>query len=189
MTTNSQQVRRAGNNTRVYLAPVGTTAPADDSATLDTDWVEVGLTTDDSLGFSTNPEFFDVTAQQSDFPVRTFQTGDEATLKADLLQWNAANFKAVYGGGTITEVGSGGGHFKFVPPTFGGRDEIAAIIEIVDTYHYRFVFPRTQQKEGVDTSFAKGDASKLSLSLTVLGGDSTDPWYLLTNDPAFDPGA
>ncbi len=173
----------------VYVAPTGTVAPADASVALDAAWINVGHTTPDSLSFSTEPEFEEVPSAQSDFPVRRFQTSEGATVSVDLLEWSRANFLSAYGGGTFTLVSAATttapAQYKFVPPALGARLERSCILEVIDgTKRYRYVFPRVIQIEGVENSLNKGASSTLPLRLAVLGADATDPWYVLTNDPA-----
>lgn len=167
----------------VYLAPVGTEAPADESEALDPAWKHVGLTTPDSLSVSDEPEFGQIDSHQSDYPVRRFKTSTAGSVSVDLLQWNSSNLKAVHGGGTITEVGTAGsGHFKFVPPDLTDLLELSAIIEVIDgTKKDRYVYVRTMQVEGVQKEFQKGQAATLPLRLAVLGDDAGEPWYLLSN--------
>ena len=180
--------------TYVWLAEVGTAAPADATAAMPAGWRTVGLTTEDSLKFNEEPNFEQVKSAQTDFPTRTFQTGDSATVEVDLQQWSGENFKAVYGGGEITPITPAGGgtatHYKFSPPRVGSRTEVAAIVEVIDGgKHYRYVIPRGMQMEGVSKDLAKTKESVLPLRLAVQGGDDVDPWYLLTDDPAFAPAA
>ncbi|MFD7763559.1 phage tail tube protein [Streptomyces microflavus] len=177
---------------RLWLAPVGTAAPADATVVMPTGWFSVGLTTEDSLKFNEEPQFEEVKSHQTDFPSRTFQTSDSATIEVDLQQWNAKNFKAVFGGGSISEITPAGGsgtppkHYKFTPPRIGGRSEVAAVIEVIDGPKvYRYVIPRAMQMEGVQTDLQKASAATLPLRLAVQGGDEADAWYLITNDPAF----
>lgn len=176
--------------TRVWLAPVGTAAPADAKVALPAAWRSVGFTTEDSLKFNSEPNFEQVRSAQSSYPTRTFQTQDAATIEVDLQQWSGPNFQAVYGGGSITVVNVAGPpattHYKFAPPRIGARSEIAAIVEVIDGgKHYRYVFPRTMQMEGVSKDLAKTKEAILPLRLAVQGGDDTDAWYVLTDDPAF----
>ncbi|MEU1592770.1 IPT/TIG domain-containing protein [Streptomyces sp. NPDC005708] len=178
---------------RVWLAPVGTAAPDDATAAMPAGWYSVGFFTEDSLKFNSEPNFETVKSAQSSYPTRTFQTSDAATIEVDLQQWSGQNFKAVYGGGSITSITPAGGgpkHFKFAPPRIGGRTEVAAVIEVIDGgKHYRYVIPRTMQMEGVASELAKTKESILPLRLAVQGGDDTDAWYVLTDDPAFQPPA
>ncbi|MGW7090106.1 phage tail tube protein [Streptomyces sp. NPDC054871] len=178
--------------TRVWLAPVGTDAPSDATVKMPDGWYSVGLTTEDSLKFNEEPNFEQVKSAQTDFPSRTFQTSDSATIEVDLQQWNAPNFKAVFGGGTISVVTPEGTnpvppkHYKFSPPPIGGRSEIAACIEVIDGAKvYRYIIPRAMQMEGVQTDLQKAKEAVLPLRLAVQGGDNTDAWYLITNDSSF----
>lgn len=180
--------------TRVWLARVGTPAPADATSPMPAGWRAAGLTTEDSLKFNNEPTFEQVRSAQTPFPTRTFQTQDAATVEVDLQQWSGENFRAVYGGGTIAPVtvtGSPGStHYKFTPPRIGSRTEIAACIEVIDGgKHYRYVIPRTMQMEGVSKDLARTQSAVLPLRLAVQGGDDMDAWYVLTNDPAFQPPA
>ena len=179
---------------RLWLAPVGTAAPAGPAVAMPTGWRDVGFFTPDSLGWSTDPSFEEVRSHQSNYPTRRFQTEDSATASVDLQEWNGENFKAVYGGGSITSVAAVTGppaiplHYKFSPPGVGGRTTVAACIEIIDgTKNYRRVIVRAEQSEGVEQSFERTSESTLPLRLSVLGSDVGDPWYDLTNDPAFLP--
>lgn len=180
--------------TRLWLAVTGTTAPTDATAPMPEGWFSVGLTTEDSLKFNEEPQFEQVKSAQTDFPSRTFQTSDSATIEVDLQQWNSKNFKAVFGGGTISEItpegSTGVKHYKFAPPRIGGRTEIAAVIEVVDgPKTYRYIVPRAMQMEGVQTDLQKAKESVLPLRLAVQGGDDSDAWYMITNDPAFAEAA
>jgi hypothetical protein len=172
---------------RVYLAPIGTAAPADAVIAPGAAWKEVGFFTPDSLSFATDPTFEEVRSHQSNYPTRRFQTGDAAAMEVDLQEWSANNFAAVYGGGTITAIGSAPNiTYKFTPPAIGGRLGVAAMIEVIDgTKHYRRIMPVVEQTEGVTQALSKGAESTLPLRLSVIGSDVGEPWYDLTDDPAF----
>ncbi|MFF1600831.1 hypothetical protein ACFVYV_25535 [Streptomyces mirabilis] len=180
--------------TRVYLGPVGTTAPADATVAMPAALRSVGLTTEDSLKFNSEPNFEQVKSAQSSYPTRTFQTSDAATIEVDLQQWSGENFKAVYGGGEIATISVTGPpaatHYKFTPPRIGSRTEVMAVVEVIDGgKHYRYVIPRCMQMEGVASDLAKTKEAVLPLRLAVQGGDDLDAFYVLTDDPAFGPPA
>lgn len=181
---------------RLYMAPVGTAAPADPVVTPDAAWKDVGYFTPDSLSWSTDPNFEEVQSHQSSYPTRRWQTSDAATVEVDLQEWSEANFKAIFGGGTVVEVPAVPGppavalHYKFSPPAIGARTETACMIEIIDgTKHYRMIIPKCQQTEGAEISLEKTSESTLPLRLSVIASDIGDPWYLITDDPGFDPSA
>lgn len=175
---------------RVWLAPVGTTAPADATTAMGVGWFDVGFFTPDSLQFATSPNFEAVNSHQSNYPTRRFQTTDAATIEVDLQEWSGQNFIAVFGGGSVAAVTppTTPPTYKFTPPAVGGRSNIAAVIEIIDgTKHYRRVVPVCLQIEGVTQKWAKTAESTLPLRLAVIGSDVGDPFYDLSDDPAFAP--
>jgi hypothetical protein len=187
MAQNKARIRVA-QVARVYLAPVGTPAPIDAIVAMAAAWREVGYFTPDSLSWSTDPSFEQVRSHQSNFPTRTFQTEDNAALSVDLQEWSADNFKAVYGGGTVTPIAGQTGQYRFAPPQIGGRQQVAACVEIIDgALRYRRIIPAAEQNEGVEQSYERGSESTLPLRLAVVGSDLGDAWYDLVLDEAFAP--
>lgn len=176
---------------RVYLAPVGTTAPDGPTVAMPDGWYEVGYFTPDSLQWATDPSFEEIQSHQSNYPTRRVQTTDAATLQVDLQEWSYQNLLAVYGGGSITQVTAGGTgtpYYKFTPPSIGGRGQTSATVEIIDgTRHYRRIIPVCEQSEGVELSFEKTSESTLPLRLTVIGSDALDPYYELSDDISMAP--
>lgn len=181
---------------RLFLAPVGTAAPADPVVALAAAWKDVGYFTPDSLQWATDPAFEEVTSHQSNYPTRRWQTADSATVQVDLQEWSEVNFKAVFGGGTVTTVPASVGppaialHYKFSPPAVGARTQTACIIEIIDgAKRYRMIIPKCEQAEGAEISLEKTSESTLPLRLAIIGSDVGDAWYLLTSDSAMTPAA
>lgn len=171
---------------RLYLAPVGTAAPADPVVAPAVDWVDVGYFTPDSLQFSTDLSFEEVVSHQSSYPTRKFQTDAHATIEVDLQEWSSTNIMAVYGGGTIDTVTGPPLHYKFTPPAIGERVQTAAMVEIIDgSKHYRRIIPVCEQDEGVQTKYARKNEAVLSLKLSVIASDVGDAWYEITDDPSY----
>ena len=176
----------------VWLGDIGSTLPVDAVETPGSGFFDVGYTPEDSLTFATEPTFQEVKSAQSDYATRRFQVSDAASISVDLQQWNRDNYKAAMGGGTITEVtpATTPPTYKYVPPKVGERGEQIAIIDVADGgKHYRYVCVRTFQNEGVQSQLHKGANSVLPLRLQVLGADTGDSFYLLTDDDAFAPAA
>lgn len=172
----------------VYLGIVGSAMPATLAAP-GAGWWNVGLTNPESARFRVSPEFEQVMAHQSNYPVKILQTTDAAGMDVDLLQWNGDNFRAVYGGGSIARITGTPNLFRFVPPAFGGREELAAILDVVyGAKTYRFMAGRVFNQSETELELNKSPETKLPLRLSILGGDAIDAWSMLTNDPAFDPG-
>lgn len=191
MATNNQNIVIAGR-AHIWLAPLGTVAPVDDTVAMPAGWVEVGLTTEDSLQFVENPTFGEVRSHQSDFATRNYQQADAATVEVDLQEFSAANLLNVFGGGVVTQITAPApplpGHYRFAPPAVGGRSNVACIAEVIDgVKRYRYVVPNCFQNVGVTQKLQKRSEVTLPLRLSVLGADGVDPWYILSNDPAMAP--
>lgn len=188
MTVNAAETLVPG---RLYfhVAPAGTAAPADESAALNVAFVNCGHTTPDATQIATEPEFQPVNSHQSDYPIDYIHVSETGSLSINLLQWNANNLRTAFGGGSVTEIGtSGSGKFKFSPAAIGGREEVTGILELFSgTHKYRWVIPRAMQMEGVTLEFQKANPTGLPVRLGFLGDDGVLPFYLLTDDPSFDP--
>jgi hypothetical protein len=167
---------------RLWLAPVGTVAPAGPTVVMPAGWRDVGLFDPSSLKFSAEPKFSEMKSHQSDYPTRIWQTEDGATLEVTLQEWTAENFMAAFGGGTITTVTGPPAYYKFEPPAVGGRSEVSACVELSDgARHLRRIVPRCMQNDGVSQDFDKSKESTLPLKMKVLGGDLVSPWYDFTD--------
>jgi hypothetical protein len=167
----------------VWIGPTTATAPVDPAETTLTGFTEVGHFTEDSLSFSTSPNFEEVRSHQSDYPTRRMQTADEATLAVDLQEWSAKNFVFAFGGGSVVETEVGSGIWKYTPPELGSRATVQAFVKCVDgSKIYGLVIPRCMQVEGVEQNLSKGAESLLPLRLSVLGGAGVAPWYWLVDD-------
>ncbi|HEY1668513.1 MAG TPA: hypothetical protein VGG54_22710 [Trebonia sp.] len=177
---------------RVWLAPVGTTAPADPVTDMPDGWLDVGYFDPASLQWQTSPSFQTVTSHQSAYPTRRFVDSDAATVTCNLQEWNAINLQTVYGGGEITTMHGTAPEpttwYKYEPPAITDRTQTACCIEIIDgSKHYRQIIPITEQDSGATVSYHRTAESTLPLSLAVIGTDVGDPWYSLSDDPAMAP--
>ncbi len=50
---------------------------------------------------------------------------------------------------------------------------------------YRFVVPRGIVTDAVETNFRRGAAADLPITFGVMSETGAQPFYMLTNDPAF----
>lgn len=176
----------------VYVAPTATAAPTDPITTLPGAWIKLGLITENGIEQTPSTESNDIMAWQSFYPVRSVVTSRGFTIGFGLLQWSRTTFPFAMGGGTVTTVPEDAGppvvpaFHKYVPPAPQNRDERSMVVEWQDgTKNYRLVIPRGEVSDLGTSNLVKSDASALPVTFKVLGGDVGDPWYLLTNDPAF----
>lgn len=176
---------RVGGNTRVYLAPINTAFPAWD-ITPAAPWVDLGYTTEDGVAFTFNREINEIYAMQSDEPVRTINTRLPKTVGFNLMQSGRDQFLVAMGGGTWADEVGQTGVFRYEPPSVGATDERSILVEMVDGDHtYRWHFKRGQNREGIEFSYARQDASTFAVTMAILApADGSVPFYLLSDDTA-----
>lgn len=175
---------------KLYLAAVGSVAPADESAVLDAAWKDTGIFTEDGTGWEVAPTFQEARSHQSSYPTRIWKSAENATLNVGLQKFSARNLTASLGGGVATTITAG--HFKWTPPGPTGSVPTAALLELTDvdgTNKYRLVIPKCRARSNTTTGFNKTQEVRLPLSLGIEGADGTDAYYWLTNDADFDPTA
>jgi hypothetical protein len=172
---------------RLYLGIVGVAMPSN-LTTPGAGFFDVGLTNPESCRFRVSPSFERVMAHQSDFPVKIIETPGAGGIDVDLLQWNANNFRSVFGGGRVERVTGSETLYRFVPARLGGRGEVSAVLDVIyGAKTYRFLSPRLFNEAETELELNQSPEAKLPLRLSILGGDDVDAWSMITNDPAFEP--
>lgn len=178
-----------GANGKVSVAPSGTAVP-DDLSALAAAYVDLGLVSDDGASFSDSKTIENIGSWQGFGPVRRIVTDKDTTLSCTLLQWNKDTVKLAFGGGSVTEpdpVGSPG-VFRYSPPDPDTLDERVMVLEWEDGgFAYRLVVTSGIVSEGVETNLTKTGAAMLPITFGANYKDGSDTWFLLTDDPAFDP--
>jgi hypothetical protein len=186
MTLASSQVRVAGTG-ELYLAPVGTAAPAKASTALAAPWLGYGYTTEDGVVLSKSVEREGVPAWQSTTPVRYLVTGQEFTIQTTFLQSNE----------DIVRLWLGSGAFAGTTPDWKGDVPIdpttvqyaLSLVWTDGLIHSLLYVPKTEITETGDVSLAR-QATSFPITFGALAPDTgavLASW--LTDDPAFDPGA
>lgn len=175
---------------RVWLAPLGTTAPADPVTAMPAGWVDVGFFDPASLQWQSSPSYQTVQSHQSMYPTRRFKDADAATISCNLQEWNGTNILTVYGGGTISVMHGTAPQpatwYEYQPPVDGSTIQTAACLEIIDgTKHYRRVVPVTEPDSGATITYHRTAESTLPLSLAVIYGGSGLPYYEWSDDPSW----
>lgn len=172
-----------GGATGVYVAPVGTALPT----TITTNFpgfVHLGYTTEDGVRPTLGRTVNDIRASQSFYPVRRVVSEFNLQVEFDLLQWNSETLSLALGGGTVTEPTDN--VFKFTPAAESFIDERALLLHTVDgSKTYLWGFPRTQNTKDFTSSLVRADSAVLPVGMTALDPGTDDPFFLLTDDPAF----
>ncbi len=184
MSKDAGQIKVAANGS-LFVGPVGTTEPTNISTALDAALAELGYATEDGVKFTDSKTLQPINVWQEFYEVRNIVTAREARIAFSLVQWNPDTVGLAFGA-TVTE-DTPDTHFKITPPSPEVVDERMAVIEWVDgTRNYRLVVPKCQVVESVETDLVRSGPSLLPITLGVLGVAGADPWYMQTDDPAFD---
>lgn len=176
----------------VYFAPVGTSLPDlgdDPTDSLDAAFIEAGYVTEDGATLSVGSEVTDYNAWQSLQPVRREKTAQDISVTFSLEQYNQDNIPFAFGGGSVDS--SGGVFFYEFPQAGDSLDERSLVVDAEDgDNNYRFVFPRGNVTEAVESQFQRNALAVLPITfkaLEPLGGGS--PGFFNTDAAAFATGS
>lgn len=171
---------------RIMVAEVGAEAPGDSTEEWSEEWRELGYATEDGVTLTVGKDVTDIRGWQSLEVLRRVVTGRTITSAFTLRQLNVDTLPFAYGGGEVTEPSPG--EYRYEPPDAGELPEKALGIEWTDgDKHYRMIFVRGSVTEAVETQLIRNDSANLPVTYGVLGEDGVAPFYLLTDDPAFEP--
>lgn len=184
---NPNEIRVAGTG-RVLVAPLGTTAPADTTATWGAGWKDLGYTSTDGIKFTKKDKIDQVDTWQSVSAARFIYSDRDLTLKFALMQLNEDTLPFFFGGDSVTETATGTNVFKYDVSGTPKADERMLGVEFTDgdTVKYRFVVPRGQVTETDELALTRTAAIKLGVTFTALAKNDTAPlatWIM--SDPAY----
>jgi hypothetical protein len=164
------------------------TSPSSPGDLLDAGWTDMGYVSDDGLTFTNDPGKENVFAWNADRAIRTLQGEPVTTLACNLLQWNTATWEFAIGG----EVTADG---VFRPSS----DDVyrSVIVKFEDqTYVYAIVMPRGTISGSNELALSRTALAELAVEFNATPEPQDDPtalaglpFYLITDDPAFEAAA
>lgn len=170
---------------QVLSAPTGTALPANVDTTLNAAFEGLGFTTEDGVTISVTPNIVEHRAWQSPQPVRRDRDTQDAQFSVTLEQWNEATLPRAFGGGSVTDLGSG--QYRYNPPADDAAlEERAWVVESADgSREQRLIIPRGTVMEAVEFTWRRNELAVLPLTVKALEPtDGGHAWYLLSNDSA-----
>lgn len=169
---------------QVSVAPVGTPLPTTPTGALNAAFTGLGLLTEDGVKLTVTPKVDEFMAWQSRQAVRRELSAQEIAIAFQLEQWDEITVPLAFGGGAITTV-SGGYRYDFLADS-AALDERALVIDAVDgSRHQRYVFPRGNVTEAVETSFVRSALAVLPITFKALApSDGSASGYALFDDAA-----
>jgi hypothetical protein len=193
--TNPSQIRVAGHG-HVFVAPLGTTAPADCTTAWGAAWHDLGYTDTSGVKFTKKDKLDKVESWQAATPVRHVFSARDLTLKFTLLQVNSDTLPFFMGGSAISNIGTGtppAPLWQYNLATTPDLDERMLGIEFTDTIQgtgggsvkYRIIVNRGAVTDTDDISLVNNGAVKLGVTFEAMEVNDTTPlatW--LMNDPA-----
>ncbi|MEU6376816.1 phage tail protein [Streptomyces sp. NPDC046909] len=184
MSNDADNVRVALNGS-IYLAPVGTTGPADLTAAWGAAWVDLGFLSDDGVSMEYSTDVEDINAWQSLSPVRRVLTSVDMTLGFTALELKSATVTAYFPGSTITEV-TPGTVYRLDIPAAPGPDERAIGLEWIDgDIKNRLVIPRGEITDRGAISLGRSNPVGLEMTVSAYASSAPELATWLSNDPAW----
>lgn len=177
----AQIVVAAGRN--VFVAPVGSTAPANATTAPAAAYIDIGHVTEDGVTIDAGGTTEDVRAWTAGTPVRVMLTAREFNVSFGLLQWNQKTLEVAFEGGVV----SGAGPYTYTFPADNDvLPEYALIIDWIDGTgrEGRLFMPRVTRSDNTTTTLARTAPASLAIAFKKLA--STPP-LLFTPDTAFGP--
>lgn len=182
MALNADEIVVGADGT-VNVAPVGTAGPTDIVTALDAAFVDLGYVSEDGIEMTPGMDITEVPAWQSFYAVRRIVTSRSFDLGFELLQWNETSLVLAFGGGTVATAAA---VHTYSPPSPEVIDYRALVVSWADgTKDYRLHVPKVLVTDTSAINVNRSDAAGISLTFSVQATDGSDPFTLITNDPAF----
>lgn len=175
-----------GGQSDVFTAPVGTAFPTTITSATDTfaGWVHLGYTSENGVKPGGSKTIADVKSSQAFYPTRKIVSAIDLTLEFELQQWNSENIILAFGGGEVTEPSPN--IFRYTPPSPSHLDERAMLVRTVDdTRIYLWGYTRVLNTKAYTTELVRTKEAVLPIGMSLLDPGASDPWFMLSNDPAF----
>ncbi|MGW2170417.1 phage tail tube protein [Streptomyces sp. NPDC001705] len=184
MANNADNVRAALNGS-IFLAPKGSTAPADLTAPWDAAWVDLGYMSDDGVSMEYSTDVEDINAWQSLSPVRRILTSVNMTLGFTAIELKASTITAYFPDSVITEV-TEDTVWRLDIPAAPGPAEWAIGLEWIDgDIKNRLVVPRGEITDRGAIPLGRSAAVGLEMTVSAYASSAPEIATWLSNDPAW----
>ncbi|WP_395362583.1 phage tail protein [Streptomyces sp. YH02] len=182
---NSSEIRVAGTG-KLYVANVGTNAPAFGTGEPSADWTgwtDLGFTTGDGVTFSKKDKLEPIDSWQSVSPIHYIYSARDLSLKFSMLQFNENTLPFFMGGGKVeADPAASTETFKYEIAERPYADARALGLEFTDVkagttnaVTYRFIIPRGQVTASDDIKLARKAASTLGITFSAMSSADGKP--------------
>lgn len=171
-------VKTAGPNTKLWLAPIGSTIPATFSTVFAGTWTDMGYLKDPPTYGRTRTSQ-DLIPWNATEAVRSFLESDENIVTINLIQTSRASFELYFGDLTYTTEGTGG---ISIEPNTSADIEKMYCLELIDgTDIIRMFWRRSVVSDVGALSMDKADAISYEVTLKRLLPASGQPFKIQSN--------
>lgn len=171
----------------VYIAPVATAMPADESAALNAAFKGLGYTTEDAVTITPSQDVSEIRAWQNRYPIgrRVSSTGLDITFTN--MEINHRTFVFAFQGGSWAL--NTAAKWKYTPPAASAEPYYQAmIVDWLDGANKtRWTIPKVIVSDLGDLNPRPDEPAQPSLTVSLVTTGTGDPFNVLTNDARFDP--
>lgn len=159
----------------LYVAPIGTPEPTSVTGAWNASFVGLGYT-DSGHIFTSGLTVTAINAAEAYYPLTNIVTAKDSKVDFSLMQITAANLSTAFNGGTITNVGGGGG-VTYDPPAPGSEVRCMLGWQSLDGTE-RFIFRQCFQTAASAISRIKTGAAMIPVSfdLELPAAGGLQPW-------------
>jgi hypothetical protein len=175
------ELRVAGNG-QAFIAPVGTTLPAQfsDLASLNAAFKELGFITEDGAKLTIASTYQDKKAWQSFFTIRKIPQTKDFTVDFTLEQWDKLNVEFALNT-TATSV-SGGMKIKPNDPSVNDTRSMVLLWQDGSSSNGLVVPVGQISTDSIEVTLSRADTADLPVTFTATPDGIQDPWYIISND-------
>lgn len=174
---------RVGQNGKVLVAPLGTTAPTDLTSPWAAGWDDLGYLSTDGVAMNYGVETEDIEVWQSVSPIRKILTGIDFTLAFTMMEFKRSVVTFYFPDSSIT---TNTGVHTLAIPSAPESDERAIGVEWTDkTYTHRLIIPRGEGTDRGEIPISRSGAMGLQMTVAAYANSTPDIATWLTDDPAW----
>jgi hypothetical protein len=174
---------RVGLTGRLYVAPIGTTAPTDTTTAWAAGWLDMGYLSEDGVEMTYSTETDDINAWQSLSPVRRILTSVDMTLQFTAIEMKRDTVLLYFPSASISTSGS---VHTLAIPSAPDPDERAIGLEWTDgPITNRLVIPRGEVTDRGSITTSRGGAVGLQMTVSAYATSAPEIASWMSDDPSW----
>jgi hypothetical protein len=154
------------NGPGIWIAPVGTTAPANVNTAPTTPWQTLGYLSEDGVKVTQSTDSENIMSWQTKTPLRSFVTSREVMLEFTMLELSKRNFELYFG--QKIEDTADPAEFSVTVRGDAPAYQYAILLDLIDgDLITRFVYPRASLNSAGDMEITQSGAIGLPVTMSA----------------------